>query len=92
MKVRWIEPADPTSVSKILKGYGEQHVSERRIRIEQLMKLENNEGVVPLTRMVRYESDTKLSKIAALGIIQYNEPETADERKRLAALKKGDQS
>ena len=84
MKVRWIEPKDPTSVAKILKEYGEQHVSERRIRIEQLTKLKNREGIIPLTRMVRYESDTKLSKIAALGIIQYNEPEEAEDREQLA--------
>ncbi|MFL2871363.1 MAG: tetratricopeptide repeat protein [Pirellulaceae bacterium] len=84
MKVRWIESKDPTSVAKILKDYGEQHVSERRIRIEQLTKLKNDEGIIPLTRMVRYESDTKLSKIAALGIIQYNEPEDAGDRKQLA--------
>lgn len=70
MRIQWSRLDDPPSVRRILAAYSERTSAERRNRMEQLAALPDQEGMIPLCRMVRYESTEPLSKYAALLILQ----------------------
>ena len=77
MRIQWALPDDPPAVRKLLSGYGERSNAERQNRMENLSKLPENQGVVALCRLVRYEANEPLSKRAALLIMQQDPPKEA---------------
>ncbi|MEC9003273.1 MAG: hypothetical protein VX644_07850 [Planctomycetota bacterium] len=77
MRIQWALPDDPPAVRKLLSGYGERSNAERKNRMENLSKLPENQGVVALCRLVRYEANEPLSKRAALLIMQQDPPKEA---------------
>ncbi|MCP4812939.1 MAG: hypothetical protein GY888_10545, partial [Planctomycetaceae bacterium] len=78
MRIQWALPDDPPAVRKLLSGYGERSNAERKNRMENLSKLPENQGVVALCRLVRYEANEPLSKRAALLIMQQDPPKEAE--------------
>jgi tetratricopeptide (TPR) repeat protein len=70
MSVRWFADDDPPEVVKILRGYGDQTDDERRSRMDRLAALPEQEGVVALCRLARFETVDVLSKYAALLVLQ----------------------
>ncbi|MDE0735077.1 MAG: hypothetical protein OSB47_04595 [Pirellulaceae bacterium] len=84
MRVQWALPDDPPAVRKLLSGYGDRSNAERKNRMENLSKLPENQGVVALCRLVRYEASEPLSKRAALLIMQQDAPEKPAIRSEIA--------
>lgn len=72
MSVRWFADDDPPEVVKILRGYGDQTDDERKSRMVRLAALPQQEGVVALCRLARFETVDVLSKYAALLVLQSN--------------------
>jgi tetratricopeptide (TPR) repeat protein len=70
MSVRWFADDDPPEVVKILRGYGDQSDDERKSRMDRLAALPQQEGVVALCRLARFETVDVLSKNAALLVLQ----------------------
>ncbi|MFP6618638.1 MAG: tetratricopeptide repeat protein [Pirellulaceae bacterium] len=84
MQVQWAFPDDPPAVRKLLSGYGDRSNDERKNRMENLSKLPENQGLVALCRLVRYEASEPLSKRAALLIMQQGAPEKPAKRSEIA--------
>lgn len=89
LQVRWYDEHDPPEVRRVLRSYGEQPVPERRSRMDRLAALDDQQGLIPLCRLVRFESELRLAKHAALLILRQSLPESAADRRawgeRLAA-------
>jgi tetratricopeptide (TPR) repeat protein len=87
MQVRWHHDSDPAEVIRVLKDYGEQSETERRSRIERLKDLVEQQGLVALCRLARFETSEELSKYAALKVMDFL-PELKDEKAREEVGKK----
>jgi tetratricopeptide (TPR) repeat protein len=66
----WAWDSDPFSVRRILDQYTTADLHEKTSYIDQLIQLENNEGLSPLCRLVRYETQGCLGKRAALLLMR----------------------
>lgn len=66
----WAWDSDPFSVRRILDQYTTADLHEKSSYIDQLLELENNEGIPPLCRLVRYEPQGCLGKRAALLLMR----------------------
>jgi len=78
----WSWETDPVNVRQILKNYGAAD-SEKSIYIDQLQRLDHDEGFPALCRLVRYETRSGLAKRAAL-LLMRSKPyigQTMDHRK-----------
>lgn len=84
MSVRWYVDGDPVEAIRILKGYGDQSTADRRNRMERLSRLDNQQGVVPLCRLMRFEEKPELSKRAALLVMNIEQPKEEADREALA--------
>jgi len=65
----WSWDTDPITVRQILETYGASE-SEKSMYIDQLQRLEHDEGFAALCRLVRYETRSALSKRAALILMR----------------------
>ena len=65
----WSWDTDPVSVRQILTNYGAAE-SDKSIFIDQLQRLEHDEGFGALCRLVRYETKSGLAKRAALLLMR----------------------
>ena len=65
----WSWDTDPVSVRQILTNYGAADV-EKSMYIDQLQRLEHDEGFAALCRLVRYETRSGLAKRAALLLMR----------------------
>ena len=65
----WSWDTDPISVRQILTNYGAADV-EKSMYIDQLQRLEHDEGFAALCRLVRYETRSGLAKRAALLLMR----------------------
>ncbi len=70
LNVRWAQEDDPLRVREMLRSYGEKAESERRNLVDQLTRLPENQGLMALCRIVRFETSNVLSKRAALLVMQ----------------------
>ncbi len=86
MQVNWARDDDPIEVKRILRGYGDKDEGERASRMERLSRLEGSSGVAALARLVRFESSHKLSKHAALIVMNHQPPAGVQERAHMAQL------
>jgi tetratricopeptide (TPR) repeat protein len=71
MQVRWHQDSDPAEVIRVLREYGEQTETERRSRIDRLKNLVEQQGLVALCRLARFETSEELSKFAALKVMDF---------------------
>jgi tetratricopeptide (TPR) repeat protein len=79
----WAWESDPANVRQILSSYADSHISEKSVYIDQLDRLEHDQGFGALCRLVRYETQGSLAKRAAL-LLMRSKPvidQTLDERK-----------
>ena len=65
----WSWDTDPISVRQILSNYGAADV-EKSMYIDQLQRLEHDEGFAALCRLVRYETRSGMAKRAALLLMR----------------------
>ena len=65
----WSWDTDPVSVRQILTNYGSAE-SDKSVFIDQLQRLEHDEGFGALCRLVRYETKSGLAKRAALILMR----------------------
>ena len=65
----WSWDTDPVNVRQLLTNYGAADV-EKSMYIDQLQRLEHDEGFAALCRLVRYETRSGLAKRAALLLMR----------------------
>lgn len=81
MRVQWFEEDDSPALKRLLQDYGSQRPEDRRSRMDRLANIAGNQSLRALCRLVRYDTDSRLSKRAALLVMQRpaeSPPETAD--------------
>jgi len=83
----WAWESDPPRVRRILTLYTAAALHEKTGFINQLNQLENDEGLSALCRLVRYETQGCLAKLAALLVMRGRPTvgQTATERLELVA-------
>lgn len=77
LRVTWARDDDPQEVRRLLRNYDEISRDERESRMRQLAALDDRLGVDSLCRLVRYENDERLSKRAALLVLNMPLPDEA---------------
>ncbi|WP_146460509.1 tetratricopeptide repeat protein [Rubripirellula tenax] len=75
--VSWSKETDPTEVREALYEYGAQNETDRNSRIELLAELSERRGLQALVRLTRFETSLRLSRTAALALMQ--QPMSDDE-------------
>lgn len=75
MQVSWWRDSDTPDVKRLLRTYGDASEQERKNRMERLSQLQDFEGLDALCRLVRFETDMRLAKTAALLILNQPRPE-----------------
>lgn len=70
LSVSWSKETDPPEVRATLSEYGAQGESERSSRIERLAEFRDRKGLPALARLVRFETSLRLSRQAALALMQ----------------------
>lgn len=84
LQVSWSKESDPPEVRDALNEYGAQTEDERRSRIEILAELPDRNGLAALARLVRFETSLRLSRRAALVLMQQSMDADEDARIRHA--------
>lgn len=84
--VSWSDESDPPAVRDALNEYGAQDASERSSRIQLLAELPERKGLEALARLARYETSLKLSRQAALALMQQAMSDDAGIRKQNAQV------
>ncbi len=67
---QWIAKLDPKEVADPLRGYPDLDAASRLGRIRQLAELRGGKGVAALCGLVRFEPSQRLSKYAAVEVLQ----------------------
>jgi tetratricopeptide (TPR) repeat protein len=70
LTIRWAHDDDPLPVRELLKGYDGKADDERYNLMEQLISLNDNQGITALCRLVRFDTSNLLSKRAALLVMR----------------------
>ncbi len=68
--VSWSKESDPPEVREALMEYGAQDESERGSRIDMLAEFPSRKGLAALVRLARFETSLRLSRRAALALMQ----------------------
>lgn len=84
LQVSWSKETDPSEVREALHEYGAQDENERTSRIELLAEFPDRKGLPALVRLTRFETSMRLSRQAALAIMQQPMSEDATIRRRNA--------
>ncbi len=82
--VSWSKETDPPEVRDVLNEYGAQDFNERYSRIQLLAELPDRKGLAALARLVRFETDLRLSREAALSLMKQPMSDDQETRKRHA--------
>ena len=69
IRIPWTVRTDGPEVRAILSGYAEKNSEDRKSHMQRLAALDDYLGIAALSRMVRYESSNRLSRFAALLIM-----------------------
>ncbi len=80
--VKWSKETDPPEVREALDEYGAQSESERLSRIEMLAELSDRKALDALVRLARFETSLRLSRRAALALMQQPMAADPDTRRR----------
>jgi tetratricopeptide (TPR) repeat protein len=75
MHVRWYLESDPKIVRDLLTRYGQRVDQDRQAIIDHISQFEFELSMIPLCRLVRFEVSMRLSKRAALNVMQLDLPE-----------------
>ena len=89
IRIPWTVRTDGPEVRAILGGYAEKNSEDRKSHMQRLAALDDYLGIEALSRMVRYESSNRLSRFAALLIMNQAVPVDVARTKDLAAELKG---
>ncbi len=84
--VSWSKDTDPPEVREALHEYGAQDETERSSRIEMLAEFKDRAGLSALARLTRFETSMRLSRDAALAILEQPMVEDEEGRRRNADL------
>jgi hypothetical protein len=84
--VSWSKETDPPEVRNALNEYGAQDFSERSSRIQRLAELPKRAGLAALVRLTRFETDLRLSRQAALALMQQEMSDDQETRNRHAEV------
>ncbi|QEG40052.1 tetratricopeptide repeat protein [Roseimaritima ulvae] len=85
LQINWADSSDPPPVKEIMEDYGTSgNEAERKTRIGRLAQVPNRAGLAALCRLVRYETSLRLSRDAALLIMQQPQLPTAVQRTQSA--------
>ena len=68
--VSWSKESDPPEVRAALNEYGAQDETDRASRIEMLSEFPSRKGLAALVRLARFETSLRLSRRAALVLMQ----------------------
>jgi tetratricopeptide (TPR) repeat protein len=85
MQVNWARDGDSKRVRELLRDYGGKSRDERENLMQQLAALDGAEGLEALCRLVRYEASPRLSKRAALLVLEMEQSQEEDQTRRFAA-------
>ncbi|MBT4692975.1 MAG: hypothetical protein HOB73_06500 [Planctomycetaceae bacterium] len=69
IRIPWTVRTDGPEVRAILSGYADKNSEDRKSHMQRLAALDDYLGIAALSRMVRYESSNRLSRFAALLIM-----------------------
>ena len=83
IRIPWHDPSDPEPVARWMREYGKSSTTQRIETIRRLGFHYEGQGLAPLCRIVRFESDQGLSQLAAVLALRYPRP-GAEYRRRLA--------
>jgi tetratricopeptide (TPR) repeat protein len=72
MQIEWSEESDPAPVRALLDDYESFGSADRRSAMDRLASLPDWQGLVPLTRLARFEPDLRLSRHAALLAMRFD--------------------
>ncbi|MEE2676625.1 MAG: hypothetical protein VX876_06655 [Planctomycetota bacterium] len=84
LQVQWSLRTDAPEVRRLLAKYDEKNPAGRRSLMEQLASLPDSKGLEALSRMVRFESDGRQSRYAALQLMKMAVPEVTDQKEAYA--------
>ncbi len=70
MVIPWSHDDDPAAVKELLREYGSRSPSERVERVDRLAELPDGEGLLALCRVIRFDESNRLSKQAALRLLE----------------------
>jgi tetratricopeptide (TPR) repeat protein len=68
--VSWSKESDPPEVREALMEYGAQDENERSSRIDMLAEFSSRRGLPALVRLARFETSLRLSRRAAIALMQ----------------------
>ncbi|MCA9129890.1 MAG: hypothetical protein KDB22_22540 [Planctomycetales bacterium] len=68
--VTWWLDSDSLDVRRLLEDYNSLATTEQATRFQQLMQLQSVDAAIAVARLVRYEKDDYLSKLAALELLE----------------------
>lgn len=80
LMVSWSKDTDPQGVRDALEDYGAQGEAERASRMDLLAELPERQGLEALVRLTRFETSLRLSRQAALLLMQQPMSEDPDRR------------
>jgi tetratricopeptide (TPR) repeat protein len=72
MRIEWAKETDSQAVRDLLREYEDFNDIDRRSAMDRLSNLPDWQGVVPLTRLARYEKNLRLSRHAGLLAMRYD--------------------
>ena len=84
--VSWSKESDPPEVRDALHEYGAKDADERGSRIQLLAELPNRTGLEALVRLTRFEPDLRLSRQAAIALMQQTMTDDQPTRSRHAEI------
>ncbi len=70
MQVQWSLPTDSFEVQRLLKDYNDLPLRNKMDALQRLGKLDRADGYMALLRLMRYEKDEKISKVAGLYVME----------------------
>jgi len=85
IRIPWTVRTDGPEVRTVLSGYADKNSEDRKSHMQRLAALDDYLGIAALSRMVRYESSNRLSRFAALLIMNQEVPTDIVRTKELVA-------
>lgn len=89
INVPWIEAHDSEAVKQRLEGYESADERRRWGAIAELLKLPDDEGLLAVCRVARFEKSQLLAKRAALAVIEQPAPAAQAWPRRVRAIEAG---
>ncbi|QDS91918.1 hypothetical protein FF011L_06540 [Roseimaritima multifibrata] len=85
LQVSWASDSDSLEVREILADYGNiQNEAEQKTMLTRVAQIPNRAGLAALCRFVRFESNQRISREAALLVMQQEEDASESDRNQAA--------